>query len=502
MRFITALLGLSALMAAPAIAKAPPGPEARMAAYLDRIAGDGAKLRMFLREMPKGADLHNHLGGSVYAEDFLRWADAAGLCIATDTNAIAPPPCDAPNRMPARGLTGDAVRYSHVVDAISTRGYEQGVGDPRIPGQDRFFSTFATFGAASRGNSGKMIAVSREAAAYDRVAYLELMTLPQAVLTLMPAAMGLPGDGTDFAALAGAIAPLMPAAVARARADMNADEAEVATIEGCKGPAPAPACGVETRYLISALRNMAPAQVFAQLSLGFALVEADPRFVGVNIVAPEHEPVPIRDYALHMKMLAWLHARHPTVKMSLHAGELTLGLVAPRDLRSHIHDAVMIAGASRIGHGVDIAYESDAADLLKRMARDRIAVEINLTSNAVILGVKGKEHPIALYRDAGVPVTLSTDDAGVSRSDMTNEYRRAVVEQGLRYRDLKQIARDGLQYAFLPGASLWADRAGGAKVPACAAAGPACTAFLAASPRATQQMKLERDLAAFEAKPR
>lgn len=137
------------------------------------------------------------------------------------------------------------------------------------------------------------------------------------------------------------------------------------------------------------------------------------------------------------------------------------------------------------------------------MARDRVAVEINLTSNAVILGVKGRDHPLSLYREAGVPVVLSTDDEGVSRSDMTNEYVRAVTEQGLRYRDLKQIVRDGLHYAFLPGASLWRDRAGGARVAACAvASAPACAAFLATSAKATRQMQLERDLTAFEAAER
>ncbi|TNY08220.1 adenosine deaminase, partial [Escherichia coli] len=87
-----------------------------------------------------------------------------------------------------------------------------------------------------------------------------------------------------------------------------------------------------------------------------------------------------------------------------------------------------VAGANRIGHGVSIAYEPEARDLMRRMARDGIAVEINLTSNAAILGVKGRDHPLALYRSEGVPVVLSTDDQGVSRSDMTNEYMRAVRE--------------------------------------------------------------------------
>jgi adenosine deaminase len=131
------------------------------------------------------------------------------------------------------------------------------------------------------------------------------------------------------------------------------------------------------------------------------------------------------------------------------------------------------------------------------MARDRIAVEINLTSNDVILGVKGADHPLALYRKAGVPFVLSTDDEGVSRIDLTNEYLRAVTEQGLTYADLKAAARASLEYAFLPGPSLWASPR--APVAACAKAGPACDRFLAGSRKAAAQWRLERAFEAFEA---
>jgi adenosine deaminase len=48
-----------------------------------------------------------------------------------------------------------------------------------------------------------------------------------------------------------------------------------------------------------------------------------------------------------------------------------------------------------------------------------------------------------------VPVVISTDDAGVSRINMTNEYFRAVDDQGLGYRTLKAIARNALTYSFL-----------------------------------------------------
>ncbi len=54
-----------------------------------------------------------------------------------------------------------------------------------------------------------------------------------------------------------------------------------------------------------------------------------------------------------------------------------------------------------------------------------------------------------------MPQTLSADDEGVFRIDLTHEYVRAVTEQKLGYADLKQIARNGLEYSFVPGASLW-----------------------------------------------
>jgi adenosine deaminase len=501
MRFKTILLALL-VSTGPAMARTPtPTNEARTAAALDRIVASPPRLRIFLQAMPKGADLHNHAGGANYAEDFLRWAAADGLCLTTDTYHIVEPPCDAPNRVPALGLEKRYPHYSRAIDAFSTRGFEDGVGDPKVAGYDRFFATFEASGPAYRRHVGEAMARARQQAAADRVSYVELSSGSMAIVPVMAKVGAGAGDAdaTDFAALYARIAPALPAAVAQTRADYDRIEAEAAAIDGCGTASPKPACGVELRYLFTAYRTIAPALVFAQLATAFAVADADPRFVGVNIAAPEHEPIAVRDYTLHMRMFAFLKARYPKVKLSLHAGELTLGLVPPRDLAFHISEAIEVAGAKRIGHGIDISYETDAPALLARMAREKIAVEINLTSNAVILGVKGAAHPLSLYREAGVPVVLSTDDEGVSRSDMTNEYQRAVTEQGLRYLDLKQIVRDGLEYSFLPGESLWRDRAGGAKVAACAIAGAACDAYLGANLKAAKQWALERDLAAFEA---
>jgi adenosine deaminase len=122
---------------------------------------------------------------------------------------------------------------------------------------------------------------------------------------------------------------------------------------------------------------------------------------------------------------------------------------AAPDLTFHIREAIEIAGARRIGHGVALAFERDMEGLLAEMRARPVVVEVNLTSTDIILGVRGKDHPLPTYLAAGVPVVLSSDDAGISRIDLTNEYLRAARDFGLEYRALKAIARNALIYSFL-----------------------------------------------------
>jgi adenosine deaminase len=157
----------------------------------------------------------------------------------------------------------------------------------------------------------------------------------------------------------------------------------------------------------------------------------------------------MRDYSLQMRMVGYARKQYPKVNVSLHAGELAPGLVPPDGLRFHIKEAVDVAGAERIGHGVDILYETDPRALIERMRQRHILVEINLTSNDQILGIRGSDHPLMDYRRAGVPVALCTDDEGVARSHLTAEYLRAALTYKLSYADLKEMVRNSLRYAFL-----------------------------------------------------
>ena len=487
----------TALAFVPAVAAAQSADE-QAARYFDDVRGDSQALHVFLREMPKGGDLHSHLSGAVYAESYLRWAAEDGLCIDTRRLAILVRSCTvSDSTLPAAQVPDTSVLYSRLVDAMSMRNWDPA----RVSGHDQFFSTFARFGSTDR-RTGDMLAEAATRAAMGGVSYLELMMTPdrRAARTLGDSA----GWVDDFGRMHDTLLALGMGRVARAAsARLDSVEARRDTVLGCGTARAAAGCGVEVRWLYQVSRGNPPQQVFAQILLGFLMARSDPSVVGLNLVQPEDGPVSMRDYSLQMRMIRFLRGLYPEVRVTLHAGELAPGLVPDEGLRFHVREAVRVAGASRIGHGVDVLHEDSAQALLEEMARRGVMVEIALTSNDVILGIRGADHPLRAYMAAGVPVALATDDEGVSRSEMTLEYLKAVRDHGLGYPALKTMARTSLQHAFVEGEPLWRDPAALTPAPACARAaggmeGARCRAFLAGSTKARLQHELERRFAAFE----
>lgn len=479
------------------------GDEQRAASYFEEVRGTPPLLGAFLRRMPKGGDLHNHLSGAIYAESYIAWAAADGLCVDKETLALVPPPCAPPQAMPAAQIHHDDALYSELIDALSMRNF---VAGPQS-GHDHFFATFAKFSAAGERHGADMLAEAVERAGEETVSYVELMTSPgMGAARKIGAAVGWDEDLARLRRkmMAAGLGEIVPAV----RGELDHVEAGMRRRLDCGGAAARPGCAVIVRYLAQVIRIFPPEQVFAQALLAFELAKADPRIVGLNLVAPEDDPLALRDYTQQMRILGFLGRQMPEVGLSLHAGELAPGLVPPEQLGFHIREAVEIAGARRIGHGVDVLEEDDPWGLLKEMAERRVMVEINLTSNDEILGVRGDRHPFATYRRFGVPMALSTDDEGVSRGDLTHEYLRAALTYRLGYLDLKALARNSLEYAFLTGESLWRSLAPFAPRGTCASStsgagepAPACAAFLATSEKAQAQWQLERAFAAFEALP-
>jgi hypothetical protein len=459
-------------------------------------------LRAFLYRMPKGGDLHNHLSGAAYAEAIIRAGAAADRCVNPATGAVVwTPPCAEPNR-PMKDALTDTNFNRALVDAWSMRDF---VGTSGNSGHDHFFAAFGLFGGAAP--AGDLAAEVADRAGRQRMRYIELMITFQSaqlgdLADTVEKAHPWTGDPAAFedALNAAGLSHLVKAATP----EIDAVEQRMRSVMQCGTPEAHPGCGVTVRWLQQVSRTGSAARVFTQTMFGGLVQQADPRVVGLDYVAPEDDPKALANYTNQMHMLDYLHTRLPSTNISLHAGELTMGLVRPEELLFHIRQAVELGHARRIGHGVDVMYEEDPFSLLKEMAQRRVAVEVNLTSNAQILGVRGADHPFPIYRSHGVPVVLSTDDEGIERIDRTHELQRAVETYGLDWNALVGLERNTLEYAFVEGASLWADPVGWKRVRACAnvniLATPtgACGTFLNGNEKARLQWALEADLARFD----
>lgn len=478
--------------------------EQTIARRIDAARSQPSLLYAILRDMPKGGDLHSHLSGTTYAESFIDWAAEAGICITKADNVATAPAagaaCDPATTWPAaEAVKNDSIRDA-VIDAWSMRNWT----GTTESGHDHFFATFGKFGAANSGRDGDMLAQAMRRAHDGNVSYLEIMNTPNDGAISLGFKVGW---DSNFVNMRQKLEAAGMADVVRKTSEEYAGVLSKARqLLRCGTENADPACAVEVRFLYQVLRGLAPEAVYTQILAAFQASSADTMIVGFNLVMPEDCRVCMRDFSVQQRAIEYLHTVYPNVNATLHAGELWPGLVPTEGLRFHIRESVERGKAKRIGHGVDIMYENDPIGLMKLMAERDVMVEINLTSNLVILGVSGADHPLKQYQAHGVPMALSTDDEGVSRSEMTLEYRRAVLDQGLGYSTLKKMARNSLHYAFIHGASLWSNVGLRKPVAECAGATDfrapteACATFLASSSKARLQVKLEQDFVAFERK--
>lgn len=475
-----------------ALALAPPA-----VAAPDLAAMGTAERAAFLKAFPKGGELHNHLGGGTPGELLLAWAIEDGLCV--DVAELAIRTACNPNLKPAAEVLTDEPLRSALLDSLSTRM----PGHKGRSGHDQFFTAFSRRGALPK-RQGDVLAETLEGLARQNTFYSELMVTPQGFASrALGARVGWRGDpATTRVALTDAgIEKLVPNVIA----DTDAMEARAKSIMKCGTPDATPGCNVTVRYLFQAIRQGPLEQTMAQLQLGVAVIAADKRWVGLQLVAPEDAPDAVRNYDVHMRIVAEVTDHGRKAPAALHAGELTLKLVTPKVLSHHVGDAVRIARARRIGHGVALPEEQGAHALAREMAAKGIAVEVNMISNQTILEIAPEDHPYAWFRKMGVPVVLSTDDSGITRSELTGDYA-LTVRNGATYADLKTAARNGIAFSFLSGEGLWRDP-NTYRRPAPVCVGQigreipkgACAALIAASDKAREQWRHEFLLGAFEA---
>jgi hypothetical protein len=484
--------------------------EQKTARYFETIRKSPPQQLAFLLSMPKGADLHNHLSGSTYAESYIQWAADNGLCVNNLTMALSVPReksnCDAnANQSPASAALTNSVLYRQMIDAWSMRNWQLSGQS----GHDHFFDAFFKFGPAGYNAMGRMIAEAVSRAGRGHVLYLELLLTPDGVpdgvvSTQIGQTVG--WDGNAESTLNKLKANGIEKASATGIKNLQDAEAQKNQLLKCGTPQADAGCAVTVRYIAQVSRGGSLGAVFAQMVTGFTLA-SDPnsKVVGLNLVQGEDGLSSMQNFRVHMQMLSSLRPLYPQAHLSLHAGELAPGLVPPDGLSFHVRESVMTARAERIGHGVDIMHESEPYALLQEMARRNVMVEICLSSNDLILGISGAQHPLLTYMQQGVPVALATDDEGVARSEISREFLKAAQEQGLGYLQFKMMARNSLTYAFISGGSLWSDSRKFTPVAQCAPdlatmklSSAGCKQYVSGSEKAKLQWQLEQDLSAFE----
>jgi adenosine deaminase len=412
-----------------------------------------AKLNLFLTQMPKGGDLHHHYSGSIYVETYLEWLADKNWGIDIATLKIVPKPIveSTESTLTIADLLKNDILYRQLLTLWSNKDYSNHCHE-QVPPDSNFFYSFEYFKEISPLNHDLGLAILKERAIAENVSYIETM------ISNVGVASKNYYSNTERDIL-----------IQRLRSSQSQEEANkvfvaveakllaninfLAKIDIFNNDLIRNHRGIDDkdfmmRYQTYAVRVSDPLQVYCELLSAYIACENNPILVGVNIVAPENNSTALQDYTLHMQMYNYLKSKYPEVNRALHAGELTCGMVRPKNLKFHIKQAIEIAGAQRIGHGIDISYEEDSLQTLEKIKKTSV-VEINLTSNEFILGVKGQEHPYLIYEAYGVPMVISTDDSAVSRNNLTNEYLLLTSRYKPPYKQIKNYVFNSVKYSFL-----------------------------------------------------
>lgn len=422
--------------------------------YFEKIRDNEAALTAFFSQMPKGGDLHHHYSGSIYAEPLLAHAIVENFYLNTETMQVEKEKPSSGNWEQFSTLKNNGtldVYKQKIMQKWSVKDYNH----VDYPSDKLFFESFSKFSPAIEGNFGQGLLELKNRAITENVSYIEtqLSTIPCSMntddLTSFNNRLRQLAKAKDEKGITQSLDSVYNA-LQQKNAKSYASNFNTNFVAKLHNELKIDDERFKMRYQNFVLRFMEPVDLFKNLVIAFISADSSPLMAGVNIVSPEDGETSMKDYWLHMVMFKYCHSRFPNVKYTLHAGELTLGLVQPEDLTWHINAAIHIAGANRIGHGVDMAYEQNSYDLLQYMARKDIPIEINLVSNEFILKVKENRHPLTLYKEFGVPIVISTDDAGILRTNMTEQYvLLAKRYKNITYTDIKQFVYNSINYSFI-----------------------------------------------------
>lgn len=190
--------------------------------------------------------------------------------------------------------------------------------------------------------------------------------------------------------------------------------------------------GIVSNVIVCGIRNISPESSLEMAELAVAYKGRG--VTGFDLAGAEY------DHPAKKHKDSFALIRKNNINITIHAGEA----YGPESIEQAIHTC----GAHRIGHGVRLREDGD---LLHYVNDHRIALECCPSSNVQTGAVKDlATHPLRLYHDLGVRVTINTDNRLITDTTVSKELWIAHSQMGLTLQDMKQIVLNGFKAAFLP----------------------------------------------------
>jgi adenosine deaminase/aminodeoxyfutalosine deaminase len=187
--------------------------------------------------------------------------------------------------------------------------------------------------------------------------------------------------------------------------------------------------GVEVWWNLDAIRQFGPEHVMEVARVAAEYVDDGAISFGIG---GDEIAGPAAQFAE-----AYRFARDSGLRLTAHAGETD----GPDSIR-----AALALGAERIGHGIRAA---DDPELMKMLAAEQIPLEVCITSNVRTGAVATlEEHPVRRLFEAGVPITLNTDDPGLFETSLGREFELARKRFGFSEGELNQVIGNGERFRF------------------------------------------------------
>ncbi len=193
--------------------------------------------------------------------------------------------------------------------------------------------------------------------------------------------------------------------------------------------------GIESRMLITGIRHLGPESVIKTAE--FAAKREHKLVTGFNL-AGEERMHKVADFARAFDIV-----RDAGLGLTIHAGELS-GAFSVRDALDHVRP-------SRISHGVRAIED---ADLVRRLADDGVVLEVCPGSNISLQVFPDfASHPLRALHEAGVRVTLNSDDPPFFHTSLAQEYDIASAVMGFSDDEINGMTRTAIEAAFVDGAT-------------------------------------------------